>query len=398
MRTFLIFLAVASPALAQDYIDQWTDEVGRDTQAPRAPLPRGNTNKPIYAIGVQAAYDTNLHLDGPDEEESETIISTFLRARTEYSDPKVDAVFDILASWNQYLPDKEYSDDEERVYLRTRYLGGSAFGEIAEIFRHESDPIDVVYADFVERYVSTTVGRIGMDLAGSFGVELAAQFNYVKFLESEFEQQDNWNLRADATVFARLTQTLDLVAQFGWTLIKYKHDDYGAPDVDGWYARAGLRGEWWTGFQLTLLGGVVKAETDTFIDGTTKEVSTGDIAVNLRWELSQRLTLWADYTRQVGFRGLQGDPFEVLNRATATLEAPLDQKFSLKIRGQYDLADTSLGLHRTYTQIGGILGYKSGEKWDAELGAYWRDYQEDWDGGDFKADGWVYLFSLIATN
>ncbi len=395
MKTFFLLMLSAAPAAAQDYVDQWFDRVNRDTQSWQRPLAR-SSGQPYYAIGVIGSYDTNLHLSESDEQR-ESLATIFVRTRMEYADAKSDGVMDMLASWNQYIPDKEFSDDEERLYFRMRYLDPKGSIELIEVFRHESDPLDVQYADFAERYVSTTIPRVAFDVAGGFGTEFAIQFGYVTFLEDALKIQDNWNLRADLSLVAHLTQTFDAVAQGGWMKIQYTENDFDVPGVDGWYARGGVRGELWKGFILTLLGGVVKAESDEFADGTTQEEQTADLSGHIQWDISQRLTLYADYTRQIAFLGVGGDPFEIINRAILSVESPLTPQWSLKVRAEYDLAESSLGLERTWMQGGLSIGYKGAEKWAAEVGVVWRR-TESGEPVDTEADGWIFSLALIATN
>lgn len=395
MKTFFILMLLPASASAQDYVDQWFDRVSRDTQSAQKGGPRQG-GQPYYAIGIVGSYDTNLHLTETDEQR-ETIATIFVRTRIEYADAKTDGVMDLLASWNQYIPDKEFSDDEERLYFRMRYLDPKGSIELVEIFRHESDPLDVQYADFAERYVSTTVPKVAFDVAGGFGAEIATQFTYVTFLEDVFKIQDNWNLRADVGLVAHLTQTFDVVAQAGWLKIQYLENDLDVPGVDGWYARGGVRGELWSGFLLTLLGGVVKVESDEFADGSTQGEQTADLSGHLQWDISQRLTLYADYTRQIAFLGVGGDPYEIINRAIVSVESPLTQQWSLKVRAQYDLAESSLGRERTWMQGGISIGYKGAEKWAAEVGVVWRR-AENREPVETEADGWILSLALIATN
>jgi hypothetical protein len=393
MRTLLLFLFAASPALAQDFVNRWFDRVGRDVQAARAPFPRSAV-QPYSAMGIYGSFDTNLHLQESDPEH-ESIATLMIASRMEYSDPKVEGAFDLMATWNQYVPDKEFSDDEERIYFRIRYGEPNGTVELAEIFRHESDPLDSQYGDFAERYVSSTFPKATFELAGAFGAEIGAQVGYVMFVEDDFKIQDHWSIRADSGLVAHVTQSVDLVAQGGWMQIQYL-EDFDVPDVEGWFARGGVRGEAWKGFLITLLGGITELETDEFTNGVAIDDRVIEGSAHLRWEPTEKLTIYLDGTRQVVFLGIGGDPYEVLTRGVATLELDLTDAFQFRVRGQYDRGESALEREREWIQGSASFSYQDPAKWTLEASAVWRRART-LEPVETEADGWIFTVGILAT-
>ncbi len=390
-----MILALAA-LLSQDLASEWIDRVSRDVLQAKGPLPV-QMLKHTLVMGAYAAWDTNVNLESSDEDE-QTVIVPFLSVRLDYSERQFDASADILANWKQYIPDHEASDDEERVYGRIRFIGPRLSIEAAEIFQHVSDPVDVVFADRVDRLLSDTVGLARLEMSSVFGLEADASFGVVRFQEKTFDEGDNWNLRAGLAATARMSSALELVAHAGGFLIDYRYSTDVPPDAEGLFARGGIRGDLAPTLSLTALAGVARATSDDFASGREgEEEETGEAEVHLRWEASPKLTLFADYSRQFTF-AIGTDPFQLVNRGIASGEWNVTDEVRLLGRVQYDWVETPSGLEREYASTGASVRWRSHEQVFFDIGATFR--WSDVSGGpaDFDYEDWVFHFGVLITN
>lgn len=386
----LALLALAS----QDLASEWIDRVSRDVLQARGPLPNQPLRHTIH-MGAYAAYETNANLEESDED-AETILSPFLRVRLDYSERQVDAAADILAQWKRYIPDHEFSDDEERVYGRVRFISPRLSLEAAEIFQHVSDPVDAVFADRVDRLLSDTVGRARFELTPAVALEADLTLGIVRFQEKSFDEGDNWNLRGGLGLAVRLSAALEAVAEGGGFLIDYRYETGAPPDVDGLFARGGIRGDFGTSVSATILAGVARAESEDYDSGLEgEEEETGEAAVRLRWEASDRLTLHGDYTRIFAF-AVATDPFQVVNRWIASAEWEATAELRLIGRLQFDHVDGASGLERDYASVGGSARWKSHEQVYFDAGLIYRFGEVS--PGDVEYDDWIVQFGVVITN
>ena len=390
-----MILALAA-LLSQDLSSEWIDRVSRDVLQAKGPLPV-QMLKHTLVMGAYAAWDTNVNLESSDEDE-QTVIVPFLSVRLDYSERQFDAAADVLVNWKQYIPDHEASDDEERVYGRIRFIGPRLSLEAAEIFQHVSDPVDVVFADRVDRLLSDTIGRARLEASGVFGLEADASFGVVRFQEKSFDEGDNWNLRAGLGATARMSSTLELVAQGGVFWIDYRYSTGAPPDAEGVFARGGVRGDLLPTLSLTALAGVARATSDDYASGQEgEEEETGEAEVHLRWEASPQVTLFADYSRQFTF-AVGTDPFQLVNRGILAGEWDVTSEVRLLGRLQYDWADAPSGLEREYASAGASVRWRSHEQVFFDAGATYRWGDASGAGLDSDYEDWVFHFGVLITN
>jgi hypothetical protein len=398
MNLALLALLALSPVegLAQDVTSEWIDRVTHDTLQARGPLPAQPLKHTIH-LGAYAAYDTNVNLEESDED-AETVVVPFLRLRLEYAERQVDAAADVLVNWKYYIPDHEASDDEERVYGRVRFLGPKLSLEASEVFQHVSDPVDVVFADRVDRLLSGTIGRARLEASSVFALESELDLHVVRFQEKAFDEGDNWSFRAGLGLAARMSSTLEAVAQAGPFLIDYRYSTGAPPDVDGLFARAGLRGDLLPQLSLTALLGAARATSDDFDSGLEREEEeTGEAEVHLRYEASAKLVLYGDYSRRFAF-ALGTDPFQVVNRWIGSAEWEATSDIHVVARAQYDRAETSGGLEREYASAGASLRWRSHEQVFFDAGAIYRWGSVSETAADFDYDEWVFHIGIVITN
>lgn len=378
----------------QDLPSEWVDRVSRELILDRGPLPRQPLRHTLH-MGAYAAYETNVNLESSDED-AETVIVPFLRARFEYSERQLDAAADLLGLYKRYVPDAEFSDDEERLYGRLRFVSPRLTLEAAEIFQHVSDPVDVVFADRVDRVVSDTLGRARFELNSVLALEADVNLGIVRFREKSFEAGDHWSLRGGLGLTARLRDGLEAVLQTGGFLIDYRYDTGAPPDVDGLFARGGLRGELSSTLHATLLLGVARASSDDFENGAEGEEEEAlEVAGHLRWQASEKLLLHADLSRQFAF-ALATDPFQLVNRAILSADYELADSFRLIARIQVDRSEGASGLERDYASGGVTLRWKSHEQvyFDSGLIYRWGDVA----GTDVDYDDWIIQLGMVITN
>jgi hypothetical protein len=392
MATIAAALALLA-APAQDFGVDWLDRVSHELREARPPL----TNRPVQSrteIGGLYYYDTNIFLESSDEE-SDSVAVGFVRGRMDYAEVQMDAALDFLLSYKRYLDEEDETDFEQRLFGRARYAGAQLQAEVAEVLRHESDPIDSVFAERAERWVSDTVPRLFYDFNNLFAAEAAGNIEVVRFEDDPFDDSDNVNIRADASLVYLGAGGIDFLGQAGWISIDY--DSRSAVDADGSYARGGLRGDLSPQLLVEALGGWTKVTSDDLPSGENEEHSTGDAIVRVRYLAMDTLTLWGDYLRMITWAGGR-DPFQVVNRWVGIVEWQYTDQIGLRARGQYDRADTALGLERTFwsASAGGTYRFREGVVLD--VGITWRAGEvRDVPGGD-DFDGMIFHAGLVATN
>lgn len=382
--------------LVQDPATEWMDRVAHDLVASRGPLPRRPLKHTLH-LGVLSWYEDNVNLE-EDDTDGGSVVMPFLGLRLEYSERQVEAAADALFAWKQYIPDGEYSDDEERVYARLRFIGPRLEVEFAEIFQHLSDPVDAVFADRIDRFVSDTLGRARMEAGSGIAVEADVAFGILRAQEKDADDADNWNLRAGAGTAVRLSSAMEAVAQAGFLLVDYRYATGAPPDVDGLYARAGLRGDLLPTLSLTALAGVGRVESDDFSDGRDgKDDDTGEAAVHLAFQATPALMLYGDYSRQIVF-GAGTDPYQILNRWIVLAEYEASPEVRLRGRVQLDHADSALGVEREWASAGGSVQWQSHEQVYFDAGLTFRWGSVDAGASEHDYEDMVVHFGLVITN
>lgn len=382
--------------LSQDLAADWMDRVSHDVLQSKGPLPTRPLHHTLH-MGLLSLYESNVNLE-EDDEDGESILVPFLRLRLEYGERQLDAAADVLANYKYYIPDHEHSDEEERVYGRVRFVSPKMELEAAEIFQHVSDPVDVVFADRVDRFVNETIGRARFEAVPGFAVEADVAFGLVRFQEKEFDSGDNWNLRAGAGLALRVSKVMEAVAQAGLLLIDYRYDTGAPPDVDGVYARAGLRGDLLPTLSVTALLGAARAESEDFESGAEGvEDDTGEAALHLRWQAAPKLTLYGDYSRVLAFSAMP-EPYQVVNRVIALAEYEATAEVRLRVRAQWDHADGALGIEREWASAGAAVQWQSHPQVFFDAGVQFRWGGVDGAPADYDYEDAIVHLGIVVTN
>ncbi len=392
MNTALAYLALAA---AQDFAVDWLDRVNHEMREARPPF----SNRPVQSrseVGSMYYYDENIFLEEKDEE-SESVVVPFVHGRMEYAEVQLDMALDFLLSYKRYLDEDDETDFEQRVFGRLRYAGAQFQAELAEVLRHESDPIDSVFADRAERWVSDTVPTLVYDFNNLFSAEASANIEVVRFEDAPFDRSDNLNIRADASLVYRGAGGLEFLGQAGWISIEYDSSS-GPPGSRGAYARGGMRGDLTPSLAVEALAGWTEVKSDTLPSGEKEELPTADALVRIKYLPMEQLTLWGDFTRMITWAGGQ-DPFQAVNRWVGIAEWQMNQQIGFRGRFQYDYAHTALGIERTFWSAGGSLTYRFREGVLFDAGVTWRAGEvSDVPGGDKEFEGAIFHVGLVATN
>ena len=366
-RTFLPFLAllfIAASTRAQDLTTRWKDRIIHELQQDRGPLKPADET--IYQLGGMYAYDSNIFLDESGKEDPDTILAGFVRARGTHSESLWDATIDVMATYRQFMQDSSQSRDVEHIFVSGRYAGSAIDLQVAEIFRHESAPIDAVFAERIERNISDTLFTAKVHVMDELSLEWGSTLQVVRFLDEDFEKSDNESIRTDLSAVYRTSAGYAIVGQGGYHKIHYRYETGAPPDVEGAYYRIGFRGNIYPTVNAQVLVGVANIETDKFPDGSKDELETGDVATYLQWEATPELVFHFDYTRTIGFGGPL-DPYQVINRVILSGELDLTEQLTVRARLQHDDVHSSLGVERTFLSVGGSFTWKYTE--DAAIDA-----------------------------
>ena len=390
MLTTLLLLA------AQDLSTEWMDRVSHDTIYSKGPL----STKPVHHtlnMGLLSYYESNVNLEESGTE-AESVLVPFLRLRLEYSERQVDAAADILASYKYYIPDHKYSDDEERVYGRARFISPKLELEIAEIFQHVSDPVGVVFANRVDRFVNETYGRARLETIGGVWLEGDLLFGAVRYQEKTFDENDNMSLRAGAGLAVTMSQVMDAVVQGGAMMVDYRYETGAPPDVEGLYLRGGVRGDLLPTLSLTALLGVAQMESDDFESGAAgSDDEDVEAELHLRWQASPKLTVYGDYSRMFTFSAAP-EPYQLVNRLTGLAELEAAEGVRLRFRLQWDHADGSEGIEREWISAGTGVQWQTHAQVAFDAGMTLRWGGTEGAPADYDYEDIIVHFGMIISN
>jgi len=391
LRVGAALLALSSTAFAQDFGVEWIDRITHELQQEQGPLPTVPTKFTAYG-GVIYYYDNNVFRE-ENNENADSIVIPWVRGRLDYSEPDVDAVADILLNYKWYSSEDEESDHEERFFGRARYVGSRLQAELAEVIRRESDPIDAVFTERVDRIVSNTFPRITYDINGTFIVEASANLQVVRFGDDAFEAVNNVNYRADISFIYRTPRDWDFLAQVGYLSIDY--DESTSIDSTGWYGRLGFRGALTETISAEAYAGATAIQSDDIpATGVEAEHLTGDFGIHVRYLATSKLTVSADYGRRFSF-ATGADPFEVVDRALMLFEYQFNEKLSMRGRVQFEHVHPELGETRDY--YSGSIGaeYKITSWLLVEGGGTYRASKTDGPGTEY--DDMILRIGLAAS-
>jgi hypothetical protein len=344
------FLLAAAPAMAQDFGKSWIDRVTHTMIEDEATLSPQKAQWNFVA-GELYSYDSNIFLSH-DNEESDSIFTTFAGLGVKVAELSWDAEADLLINYNLYASNDDINADEERFFGRIRYQGTKLTLSVAEIFRRETSPTDAVFTTRVSRWMSNTTPMVIFKASEVFAFELTSDLQLVNYLRSQYQTIDNFNTRTLLTLaYTTGMNGLDLLLQGGFWGITYQ-DSSAAPDSDGFIARLGVRGELSPTLQLVALVGVANADSGDYAGTTTNaEMTTADVDIHLAFSPSENTTWYADYSRRFGFSA-EGAAWQVVDSAgvSGTFAAREDLKFRARL--DYSRVHSDLGLRRSYYSFG----------------------------------------------
>jgi hypothetical protein len=362
LATGLLAFAVATPAFAQDLGSQWVDRIGSELRAEKTAHEGGQFTYGAEG-GVLFAYDSNIFLTEKNHQ-GEAIWIPYARARAGYSEPQFEVAADLEADYKHYVETQKARNDDERFFGKIGYSGSIVGGSIIQFVRNESDPIDALFAERVDRVVTDTLPRFYWDITPKFAFEIEGVLQVVHFQEDSIgDARDNVNARVVASlVWKEGPLKLDYLVQGGAMWISYQNDKdalgnpTAPPNVDGWLARAGVRGEVRPDLYVEGFAGVVGVRTDQFKfgNGTTRKgdaLNTMDMSFFARYKAIDRVILSAGYSRLVVF-GFSADPFQVINRAQVLGEFAAMEHLSVQAHAQFDVANSDEGVKRNYGSFG----------------------------------------------
>ncbi len=355
-----LFFLMCFPAFAQDFETAWMDRIRQELRE-EAPL----TQKPVlteFMAGELLYFDTNISLN--DDAESDFVSVTYFRTRVDYVEELFDFVGDLMINYNYYLGNSEYSDHEERLYSRFRYMGPSITFEVAEIFRRESDPIDATFIQRAERFVSNTIPRVAYDVSNFLTMELEGDLQFVQFQDSAFDAINNFNMKWNLSAIGHLTPVHDAFVQLGFLSVNYT-DSSGPGNATGYSLRTGYRGELATDLQMEAFLGY------TLANSSEKDAGVLDAQFHIRFHVTELLRLHLSYTRGIGFSG--GDSsFQTVEQMIWNIHYSLMMDLDMTGRIHYENVDPSRGSERDFYSLGIGAEYRILENLAADTGLTYR--------------------------
>ena len=382
MVALAVLLAVPAAAAAQDFGVEWLDRVTHERQQERGPL-KPHPVEWMASGGVLAYLDNNVFLaDKEGKTPGDLVVVPFVRGRMDYTEQRFEASADLLLNYMGYadlnhdpgIDLQSARDYEQRFYGHARYVDARFTIGLDQVVRHESDPVNVLFLNRAERVVSDSIVQATYDLTRTVAAEFHADYQVVRFEEQPFAAQannDNW--RGDLALVYRQANGYDWLIQAGLMSIYYMRSQPAAPpDVDGYYVRGGFRGDLSERFSLEALAGWISIQSDRYTGTQEKEEnSTADIAVNIRFEVTETMRLFGDYGRTMGFAG-GSDPFQTVNRFAAIAEWDCTEELSVRARVQWDRAASALGILREYRSASLSAVWRFSEHFAADAGATYR--------------------------
>ncbi|HXX94198.1 MAG TPA: hypothetical protein VEN81_11235, partial [Planctomycetota bacterium] len=320
----LLALAMGAPAWAQDLGAQWVDRINSRLHADKTPYEGGQFEYGAEG-GVLMVYDSNIFLSETNRQH-EVIWVPYARARAGYSEPQFEVQADLEADYKYYVQTSGVRDNDERFFADIGYAGSTLGASVIQFIRHESDPLDALFANRAERVVTDTIPRAYVDFTSVLAFELEGFFQTVHFLEDELgDTRDNMNGRLmGGLVYKGGPLGLDWIVQGGGLWIDYaKNTDLlgnptEPPNVTGWLARGGARGDLRPDLTVELYAGAVGVRSADFkVAGLPSRpgdaLTTMDASLFIRYKAIDGVTISVAYSRQVDF-GFDTDPFQVINR------------------------------------------------------------------------------------
>jgi hypothetical protein len=363
-----VVLCSAASAFAQDVGSQWIERISRElrTDVDFADAPQFTWTA---QAGAAVVFDNNVFLSDGNEKD-DTITIPFVRGRIDYEEPHFRIAADLLANHKLYAETDDADDAEQRFYLNLGWQGTQFAASLVQFVRNESDPLNAVFFDRVERVVSDTIPHLAFAFNAQFSIELDGHIQIVRFDEDALaDRRDNENYRGSLSFVYKTDWSMDFLLQGGGFAIAYADEETPAgaplspPDVAGLFVRGGVRGDLLPDLYVQFLAGYTSGESDDFeqappapdLDG--KDHSTGDVEAWLRYKANEQWNGYAGYVRQFTFSGGQ-DPFQIVNRVSGGVDFQATEELFLEARAQFDRVDSALGVERDYVAVSGIATYK----------------------------------------
>ena len=221
-RALLLLPFLASASLADPLSQDWINRISHLQEYDKRDL----SKRPFDlsgAVGLFGLYDSNLFLAPPRDRDGDWAAIGLVEGRLDYSDGSFEALVDLSADFPYYIQHHTAREDNERVFAKVRLATGILDAGITEVFRRESDPIDVQFREHSRWMVSDTAPRVGLRLGSWLLVEANASVRVVRYEGDEFDNRENQSVRAGPSVRVDVMENFGVVAEGGYLLIHY-HD------------------------------------------------------------------------------------------------------------------------------------------------------------------------------
>ncbi|KAF0240389.1 MAG: hypothetical protein FD180_4954 [Planctomycetota bacterium] len=389
----VLVFACALPASADNLATEWMDRVTHEVQKESGPLSTRPVDFHLYG-GVYGLYTDNIFLKNNRLADGDSAAIGMVRGRIDYSDSQFEISADALFNFDYYMEHHEAREDEERFYGKIRYADGVFELQLVEIARREHDPLDGIFSDKVRRLITDTLPRVGVRFSDLFKAEAYGQIETVHFEGSDFDGRENENYRGGITLLADVTQRISIGLDGGFHGIHYRQEET-TQHAEGIFARAVLRGELLPRLLIEVAAGWtgIRHRDPEELDEKKKTSSTLDAELHIRYEATDKITLFADYTRRFGFAGF-GDPYQQVDRVVLIGEWEMLEGLKLRARGQYDHVRPSIYPVHSFWKVSLGLSYQIIENLTVDGGVIYR-------GGDTRGvkgddyDNWIFYVGAV---
>ncbi len=377
-------------SLGTEFIDRVTHEV----QQEEGPLSTRPVDFHVYG-GVYGYYTDNLFLAPHRHADGDSAAIGFARARVDYVDSHLEVAAELLVNFDYYMEHHAAREDEERFFGKIRWTDTVFDLQLVEIARRETDAIDAVFATRARRIVTDTLPRFGVKIPELPTFELFGQLQTVHYEGSKFDGLENINYRVGLALLVDLSQRLAFGADAGYLAIHYRERDQ-TPNAQGYFAHGLLRGEVTDRFLVEIALGwtYIRGTRAEFGDDNAESTSTFDAEVHLRYEATQTLTLFADYSRRFGFAGV-GNTYETVDRGIVIAEWQVIEKLKLRARGQYDYVHPTEANDRCYWAAGLGATFQVVKHFSVDGGVTYRGGNTKGVSGDRYTNWIVYLGAVV---
>ncbi len=286
-------------------------------------------------IGVEATYDDNIFLLGP-EEVDDVLFKVKPGVDFDFTREETSARLSYLAEIGRYvdITDYDYENHLVDAGVDLQFPSGLMIF-VGDIFRITNDRLTYEWIPLVQRRQNSTDVKVGYEFNDRLSFRVAYDHQMLDYRHPDYDVYDSDSDLASGTAFYRIFQRISLLGQFQYSWIDYDQEGGVRYNSEGMSAYVGVTGQLTPKMVALVKGGWAQRD----YDGPRQDYDGGVFAIDIVHHISETLMLTVGGTREAVESTYSTNNYFTTTEGRVGLEKQVGPKVSVGVSGFYANSD-----------------------------------------------------------